>query len=85
MAPIWHVRGAAGLEFEVIGCHETAKAVCANPDDRTYNCNVVRLTVWVPEFSCFGINKLEMVSRIFASWNQLDGWLRQVECLRLVA
>jgi len=25
------------------------------------------------------------VSRIFASWNQLDGWLRQVERLRLVA
>jgi hypothetical protein len=26
-----------------------------------------------------------VVSRIFASWNQLDGWLRQVDCLRLVA
>jgi hypothetical protein len=25
-----------------------------------------------------------MVSRIFASWNQLDGWLRQVEQLRRV-
>ena len=24
-------------------------------------------------------------SRIFASWNQLDGWLRQIERLRLVA
>ena len=26
-----------------------------------------------------------VVSRIFASWNQLDGWLRQVDYLRLVA
>jgi hypothetical protein len=25
------------------------------------------------------------VSRIFASWNQLDGWLRQVEALRIAA
>ncbi len=25
------------------------------------------------------------VSRIFASWNQLDGWLRQVEALRRAA
>ncbi len=23
-----------------------------------------------------------LVSRIFASWNQLDGWLRQMEALR---
>ena len=27
----------------------------------------------------------KMVSRIFASWNQLDGWLRQIEGLRFVA
>jgi hypothetical protein len=27
----------------------------------------------------------EVVSRIFASWNQLDGWLRQVEELGRVA
>ena len=26
-----------------------------------------------------------MVSRIFASWNQLEGWLRQVEVLRTAA
>jgi hypothetical protein len=25
-----------------------------------------------------------MVSRIFVSWNQIDGWLRQVEGLRRV-
>lgn len=25
------------------------------------------------------------VSRIFASWNQLEGWLRQVEYLRTAA
>jgi hypothetical protein len=25
------------------------------------------------------------VSRNFASWNQLDGWLRQIEGLRFVA
>ena len=27
----------------------------------------------------------EVVSRIFSSWNQLDGWLWQVERLRLAA
>ena len=26
-----------------------------------------------------------VVSRIFASWNQLDGWLRRVDALRRVA
>lgn len=26
-----------------------------------------------------------LVSRVFAGWNQLDGWLRQVEGLRRVA
>jgi hypothetical protein len=26
----------------------------------------------------------KVVSRIFTSWNQLDGWLRQVEGLRRV-
>jgi hypothetical protein len=31
------------------------------------------------------INKRRMVSRIFASWNQLDGWLRQVDTLWRVA
>jgi hypothetical protein len=29
--------------------------------------------------------RIELVSRIFASWNQLDGWLRQVDGLRQVA
>jgi len=29
--------------------------------------------------------QVEKVSRIFASWNQLDGWLRQVERLRHAA
>ncbi len=32
-----------------------------------------------------GVPRFFVVSRIFASWNQLDGWLRQVERLRLVA
>jgi len=27
----------------------------------------------------------KVVSRIFASWNQLEGWLRQVEVLRTAA
>jgi hypothetical protein len=27
----------------------------------------------------------DLVSRIFVSWNQLDGWLRQIEGLRFVA
>jgi hypothetical protein len=27
----------------------------------------------------------KVVSRIFASWNQLDGWLRQLQALRLSA
>ena len=26
-----------------------------------------------------------LVSRIFASWNRMDGWLRQVEALRRAA
>jgi hypothetical protein len=30
-------------------------------------------------FAC--IHERRLVSRIFASWNQLDGWLRQVEAL----
>ncbi len=29
--------------------------------------------------------KLRLVSRILASWNQLDGWLRQIEGLRRAA
>ena len=29
--------------------------------------------------------KRVVVSRIFASWNQLDGWLRQIEGLRRAA
>jgi hypothetical protein len=31
------------------------------------------------------INTRRVVSRIFASWNQLDGWLRQVQGLKRVA
>ena len=31
------------------------------------------------------VGRKEMVSRIFASWNQLDGWLRQVDALRRAA
>jgi hypothetical protein len=34
---------------------------------------------------CFAFLLMKVVSRIFASWNQLDGWLRQVEELRRVA
>jgi hypothetical protein len=40
---------------------------------------------WDTRLQSFGINGLELVSRIFVSWNQLDGWLRQVEELRRVA
>jgi hypothetical protein len=32
-----------------------------------------------------GINRLELVSLNFTSWNQLDGWLRAVESLRRAA
>lgn len=32
-----------------------------------------------------GGRERRMVSRIFASWNQLDGWLRQVDRLRHAA
>ena len=32
-----------------------------------------------------GFEASRMVSRIFASWNQLDGWLRQVEGSRRAA
>jgi hypothetical protein len=31
------------------------------------------------------LGRTYLVSRIFASWNQLDGWLRQVEALRIAA
>jgi hypothetical protein len=31
------------------------------------------------------ISKEKVVSRIFISWNQLDGWLRQIEGLRAAA
>jgi hypothetical protein len=37
------------------------------------------------KFQSVGMNGLEVVSRTFASWNQLDRWLRQVEGLRRVA
>jgi len=30
-------------------------------------------------------NSSRLVSRIFASWNQLDSWLRQIEGLRAAA
>ena len=33
----------------------------------------------------FGINELELVSLNFTSWNQLDGWPRQVDRLRQAA
>ena len=36
-------------------------------------------------FQPFRISDLEMVSLTFASWNQLDRWLRQVEGLRRAA
>ena len=36
-------------------------------------------------FRSFGISKLELVSRIFASWNRLERWLRGVNLLRTVA
>jgi len=29
--------------------------------------------------------KREVVSRVFASWNQIREWLRHVECIRLAA
>jgi hypothetical protein len=28
---------------------------------------------------------MRLVSHVFVSWNQLDGWLRQIEGLRFVA
>jgi hypothetical protein len=33
----------------------------------------------------FGFSKFELVSQIFASWNPLMNWLRQVERLRHAA
>jgi hypothetical protein len=36
-------------------------------------------------FQSFGINWLELVSRIFASWNRIGEWLRRLEQLRKVA
>ena len=34
---------------------------------------------------CARVNDLELVSRIFASWNQIHGWLRRLEGLRCAA
>jgi hypothetical protein len=31
------------------------------------------------------MNNLELVSRMFASWNQLNVWLRSIDCLRRAA
>jgi len=47
----------------------------------------VRTGVTAPAFSyCGGLRGNErMVTLSFASWNQLDGWLRQVERLRRAA
>jgi hypothetical protein len=36
-------------------------------------------------FRSFGIDSLELVSLNFASWNQIDKWLRGLDTLRLAA
>jgi hypothetical protein len=39
-----------------------------------------------PGASGYAVNRQdEVVSRIFASWNHLDGWFRQLEALRRAA
>ncbi len=45
---------------------------------------LVRLTIWNRDSNPV-INSLKVVRQTFASWNQLDGWLRQVDGLRTVA
>ena len=37
------------------------------------------------KFQSARINDLELVSRIFASWNQLAAWLRQLKSLQMAA
>jgi hypothetical protein len=45
-----------------------------------------RREVWrIPAVGTSGPDGAIWVTRIFASWNQLDGWLRQVEALRRTA
>jgi len=47
-----------------------------------------RTAVTAPRFNYPAPNQSAeeiVVSRIFASWNQLEGWLRQVEVLRTAA
>jgi hypothetical protein len=53
-----------------------------------WSTNVVRFQpAVVATATCKSLKAREemVVIRIFASWNQLDGWLRQVEGLRRVA
>lgn len=37
------------------------------------------------KFQSFGINRLELVSLTFASWNQFVDWLRRLDTLRQAA
>ncbi|MBA3887687.1 MAG: hypothetical protein H0X67_18445 [Acidobacteria bacterium] len=41
--------------------------------------------IWQPDRAKPGRAKRDLVSRIFASWNELNGWLRQIDGLRRVA
>jgi hypothetical protein len=45
---------------------------------------LVRLTLWDRSF-VFEINKLELVSQTFASWNRIGEWLRRLDELRHAA
>jgi hypothetical protein len=41
--------------------------------------------LWGADFQLFRINSLEVVDRIFSSWNPLINWLRRIEGLKEIA
>jgi hypothetical protein len=67
---------------------ENASASLESQVERPGRIRFNRTAVTAPLFNCLAPDQCAeemLVSRIFASWNQLDGWLRQVEALRAAA
>ncbi len=62
---------AKGLPDEEIEC------------SRAEGCGSINEVGW--RFQSFGINDLEMVDQMFASWNQVACWLRRLEELKRAA
>ena len=56
-----------------------AKRSTSFPPAEALGYGAVRLMVWVRQFQSFRINDLEMVDQMFASWNRIASWLRQID------